>query len=126
MFHCLGVYLDAVIDDRVCDGTEDITMLQDPYTDTSQLRITNMVYKAVFAIAHAIHNTVCQDTNSKTQCDKLTRIESKQVSQSEWVNSPVPFFSQLGIVLFYQFEVKYFLLLPHRLTLFHPHRSLLN
>ncbi|XP_073342274.1 extracellular calcium-sensing receptor-like [Pagrus major] len=69
----------AAIDDSVCDGTEDIKTLQDPYTDTSQLRVTNMVYKAVYAIAHAIHNTVCQDTNSKTQCDKLTRIESKQV-----------------------------------------------
>ncbi|KAG8001944.1 Vomeronasal type-2 receptor 1, partial [Nibea albiflora] len=69
----------AVIDDSVCDGTEDIETLQSPYTDTSQLRITNMVYKAVYAIAHAIHNAVCQDTNSRTQCDKFSRIESKQV-----------------------------------------------
>uniref|UniRef100_A0A4W6CAH1 G-protein coupled receptors family 3 profile domain-containing protein n=1 Tax=Lates calcarifer TaxID=8187 RepID=A0A4W6CAH1_LATCA len=60
-------------------GKKDITTLQSPYTDTSQLRITNMVYKAVYAIAHAIHNTVCQKTNSTTHCDKLTRIESKQV-----------------------------------------------
>ncbi|XP_027136392.1 extracellular calcium-sensing receptor-like [Larimichthys crocea] len=67
------------IDESVCDGTEDIEMLQSPYTDTSQLRITNMVYKAVYAIAHAIHNQVCQDTNSTTLCDKFTRIESKQV-----------------------------------------------
>ncbi|CAB1425465.1 unnamed protein product [Pleuronectes platessa] len=57
----------------------DIQTLQSPYTDTSQLRITNMVYKAVYAIAHAIHNAVCQKTNSTRECDKLTRIESKQV-----------------------------------------------
>ncbi|XP_030259692.1 extracellular calcium-sensing receptor-like [Sparus aurata] len=63
----------------VCDGTEDIQTLQDPYTDISQLRITNMVYKAVYAIAHAIHNAVCQDTNSTTHCDKYAKIESKQV-----------------------------------------------
>ncbi|KAM9359524.1 extracellular calcium-sensing receptor-like [Symphorus nematophorus] len=69
----------AAIDESVCDGTEDIQMLQSPYTDTSQLRVTNMVYKAVYAIAHAIHNAVCQETNSTTQCDKLTRIEYKQV-----------------------------------------------
>ncbi|KAM8769850.1 extracellular calcium-sensing receptor-like [Acanthopagrus schlegelii] len=69
----------AARDDSLCDGAEDIKTLQDPYTDTSQLRVTNMVYKAVYAIAHAIHNTVCQDTHYKTQCDKLTRIESKQV-----------------------------------------------
>ncbi|XP_062242043.1 extracellular calcium-sensing receptor-like [Platichthys flesus] len=65
--------------ESLCDGTEDIQTLQTPYTDTSQLRITNMVYKAVYAIAHAIHNAVCQKTNSTRECDKLTRIDSKQV-----------------------------------------------
>ncbi|XP_034723348.1 extracellular calcium-sensing receptor-like [Etheostoma cragini] len=79
-------------DERVCDGTEDIKTLQSPYTDTSQLRISNMVYKAVYAIAHAIHRAVCQKTNSTTQCDKFTRIESKEVlSQLKKVN-----FSQNG------------------------------
>ncbi|XP_034723382.1 extracellular calcium-sensing receptor-like [Etheostoma cragini] len=47
----------AAIDKILCDGTEDIKTLHSPYTDTSQLRITNMVYKAVYAITHAIHNT---------------------------------------------------------------------
>uniref|UniRef100_A0A8C9XA33 Extracellular calcium-sensing receptor-like n=1 Tax=Sander lucioperca TaxID=283035 RepID=A0A8C9XA33_SANLU len=65
----------------VCDGTEDIKTLQSPYTDTSQLRITNMVYKAVYAIAHAIHKAMCQETNSTTQCDKFTRIESKELKK---------------------------------------------
>nr|XP_046244964.1 extracellular calcium-sensing receptor-like [Scatophagus argus] len=68
----------AAVDERVCDGSEDIQTLQSLYTDTSQLRITNMVYKAVYAIAHAIHNSVCQETNSTTQCDKNTNIESNQ------------------------------------------------
>ncbi|KAM3615647.1 uncharacterized protein V6R79_005492 [Siganus canaliculatus] len=77
---------------KSCDGSEDIQTLQSPYTDTSQLRITNMVYKAVYAIAHAIHNEVCQDTNSTTQCDKTTRIEPKRLlSQLTKVN-----FSQNG------------------------------
>ncbi|XP_034723368.1 extracellular calcium-sensing receptor-like [Etheostoma cragini] len=69
----------AAKDERVCDGTEDIKTLQSPYTDTSQLRITNMVYKAVYAIAHAIHKEMCQETISTTQCDTLTRIESNEV-----------------------------------------------
>ncbi len=55
------MFLGAAIDNSLCDGTEDIQMLQNQYTDTSQLRITNMVYKAVYAIAYAIHNVVCQD-----------------------------------------------------------------
>ncbi|XP_075330480.1 extracellular calcium-sensing receptor-like [Odontesthes bonariensis] len=65
--------------ENVCDGTEDIKMLKNPYTETSQFRITNMVYKAVYAIAHAIHNAVCQETNLTTRCDKHSRLESKQV-----------------------------------------------
>ncbi|CAL8353054.1 unnamed protein product [Lota lota] len=65
--------------DRVCDGTEDIQKLQNPFTDTSQLRITNMVYKAVYAIAHAIHNIVCKKINSKIQCDQFMKIEPVQV-----------------------------------------------
>ncbi|XP_031152326.1 extracellular calcium-sensing receptor-like [Sander lucioperca] len=69
----------AAVDKRLCDGTEDIKTLQSPYTDTSQLRITNLVYKAVYATAHAIHKAVCQQKNSTTQCDKFTRIESKEV-----------------------------------------------
>ncbi|XP_036934382.1 extracellular calcium-sensing receptor-like [Acanthopagrus latus] len=77
-FNCrLGT--NAAIDGNVCDGTENIKTLQDPYTDTSQLRISNMVYKAVYAVAHAIHNAVCHGTNSTAQCDKFTRLESKQV-----------------------------------------------
>ncbi|XP_037533481.1 extracellular calcium-sensing receptor-like [Nematolebias whitei] len=64
---------------RVCDGTENINTLISSYTETSQLRITNMVYKAVYAIAHAIHNAVCQETNFSIQCDKHFSLESKQV-----------------------------------------------
>ncbi|KAM4627579.1 extracellular calcium-sensing receptor-like [Polymixia lowei] len=65
--------------ERVCDGTEDIQNLQNPYTDTSQLRISNMVYKAVYAIAHAIHNVVCQERNSTIQCDRFIKTEPVQV-----------------------------------------------
>ncbi|XP_076853586.1 extracellular calcium-sensing receptor-like [Brachyhypopomus gauderio] len=54
---------------RECDGSEDIRALQNPYTDTSQLRITNMVYKAIYAIAHAIQSVICNDT----QCDKTVK-----------------------------------------------------
>ncbi|XP_026233924.1 extracellular calcium-sensing receptor-like [Anabas testudineus] len=90
-FNC-SLEKSAAKDKRVCDGSEAIQTLHSPYTDTSELRITNMVYKAVYAIAHAIHNAVCQETNSTTQCDKLTRIDSKQIlTQLKKVN-----FSQNG------------------------------
>ncbi|XP_017564398.2 extracellular calcium-sensing receptor-like [Pygocentrus nattereri] len=60
---------------RKCDGSEDIRALQNPYTDTSQLRITNMVYKATYAIAHAIHGVICNDT----QCDKSATFTPWQI-----------------------------------------------
>ncbi|CAL8334760.1 unnamed protein product [Boreogadus saida] len=65
--------------DKVWDGTEDIRKLQNPYTDTSQLRITNMVYKAVYAIAHTIHNIVCKKINSAILCDQFMKIKPVQV-----------------------------------------------
>ncbi|XP_035984795.1 extracellular calcium-sensing receptor-like [Fundulus heteroclitus] len=64
---------------RVCDGTEDIKTLKSPYTETSQLRVSNMVYKAVYAIAHAIHNVMCHKKNATVYCNKYIRMEPKQV-----------------------------------------------
>uniref|UniRef100_A0A3B4ECQ5 G-protein coupled receptors family 3 profile domain-containing protein n=1 Tax=Pygocentrus nattereri TaxID=42514 RepID=A0A3B4ECQ5_PYGNA len=60
---------------RECDGSEDIRALQNPYTDTSQLRATNLVYKATYAIAHAIHGVICNDT----QCDKSAKFTPWQI-----------------------------------------------
>ncbi|MED6288651.1 hypothetical protein CHARACLAT_028766 [Characodon lateralis] len=78
-FNC-SLRESADLNKRKCDITEDIKALKSPYTETSQLRITNMVYKAVYAIAHALHNAACQETNDMTQCDKRMSVEPKQVS----------------------------------------------
>uniref|UniRef100_A0A3B4E876 G-protein coupled receptors family 3 profile domain-containing protein n=1 Tax=Pygocentrus nattereri TaxID=42514 RepID=A0A3B4E876_PYGNA len=67
---------------RECDGSEDIRALQNTYTDTSQLRVTNMVYKATYAIAHAIHGVICNDT----QCDKSNRVPLQILDQLKRVN----------------------------------------
>ena len=73
------LFVDAGLVNKVCDVTEDLQKLQNPYTDTSQLRITNMVYKAVYAIAHAVHNIVCKKIKSTVQCDWFIKIEPIQV-----------------------------------------------
>lgn len=63
-----------------CSGNEKIDAIQTPYTDTSQLRVTNMVYKAAYAIAHAIHGLVCKDRpESLSQCNKSIILEPTQV-----------------------------------------------
>ncbi|XP_058244099.1 extracellular calcium-sensing receptor-like [Hemibagrus wyckioides] len=74
---------DASGNVRECDGSEDIQTLQNPYLDTSQLRITNMVYKATYAIAHAIHRLICNGT----QCDKTIQFSPWQIfNQLKLVN----------------------------------------
>ncbi|PWA22108.1 hypothetical protein CCH79_00010358 [Gambusia affinis] len=77
-FNC-SLTESADLNKRVCDGTEDIRRLENPYTETSQLRATNMVYKAVYAIGHAIHNALCEERNETIQCDKHTSVQPKQV-----------------------------------------------
>ncbi|XP_028818147.1 extracellular calcium-sensing receptor-like [Denticeps clupeoides] len=65
---------------KICTGTEDLNTVQIPYTDTSQLRITNLVYKATYAIAHAIHGAVCENSpHSVSQCYKNIAVEPNQV-----------------------------------------------
>uniref|UniRef100_A0A8K9WXP4 G-protein coupled receptors family 3 profile domain-containing protein n=1 Tax=Oncorhynchus mykiss TaxID=8022 RepID=A0A8K9WXP4_ONCMY len=87
----LSVYLSVCvgIEEKVCDGSEDIQQLQAPYTDTSQLRVTNMVYKAVYAIAHAIHSIVCEEReNSTVNCDKNLNVKPTQVNDKSVVSFP--------------------------------------
>lgn len=57
--------------------------LQSHYTGTSQFRVTTMVYKAVYAIAHAIHDAICRNTNFTTQCDSSLKLNPKQVKPNK-------------------------------------------
>ncbi|XP_012688188.2 extracellular calcium-sensing receptor-like [Clupea harengus] len=63
-----------------CSGNEKLDAILTQYTDTSYLRITNMVYKAAYAIAHAIHGLVCRDRpESLSQCNRSIVLEPDQV-----------------------------------------------
>ena len=57
-----------------CTGHEDVTGVQNSFTDMSLMPIFYNVYKGVYAVAHALHNILsCNKTcNNNVQLDPLT------------------------------------------------------
>ncbi|KAK9959145.1 hypothetical protein ABG768_011224 [Culter alburnus] len=56
VFNCSMNYTQILRGKRRCTGEEMLDKLNNTYSDVSQLRITYNVYKAVYAVAHALHN----------------------------------------------------------------------
>lgn len=79
---------------RQCSGTERLQDVNNPFTDVSELRISNCVYKAVYAVAHAMHSMLkcgqSSDTNSHS-CAWKDHLEPKHVSGYHLNNVNVPF-----------------------------------
>ncbi|XP_014874222.1 olfactory receptor CU1 [Poecilia latipinna] len=65
----------------VCTGSEDLSLTSSSYTDVSRVRISYNVYKAVFAIAHALHNLLNCDSAgiNEGMCDKNTEFTAGQL-----------------------------------------------
>uniref|UniRef100_A0A3Q3K6M5 G-protein coupled receptors family 3 profile domain-containing protein n=1 Tax=Monopterus albus TaxID=43700 RepID=A0A3Q3K6M5_MONAL len=61
---------------RECTGHEDLTGVQNSFTDMSLMPIFNNVYKGVYAVAHALHIILgCNETcNYSVQLDPLKHI----------------------------------------------------
>uniref|UniRef100_UPI003AAEC17F extracellular calcium-sensing receptor-like n=1 Tax=Centroberyx gerrardi TaxID=166262 RepID=UPI003AAEC17F len=67
---------------RQCSGSERLEDIDNPFTDVSELRISNNVYKAVYAVAHAMHNMLkCRNTGEKLNqsCIWRDNLEPEQV-----------------------------------------------
>ncbi|KAI2653715.1 Extracellular calcium-sensing receptor [Labeo rohita] len=66
-----------------CTGLENVEKYGRIYTDVSQLRVTYNVYKAVYAIANAIHNMMaCQPGRGlfeDGECPDVTQIKPQQL-----------------------------------------------
>ena len=70
---------------EICTGNETLMNSQDVFFDVTQLRVSYNVYKAVYAIAHALHQLVfCQPVGGKIQrpCVNISEIRPKQVRNS--------------------------------------------
>ncbi|XP_049918763.1 extracellular calcium-sensing receptor-like [Epinephelus moara] len=58
---------------RECTGHEDLTGVQNSFTDMSLMPIFNNVYKGVYAVAHALHSMFsCNKSCNKMQLDPYT------------------------------------------------------
>ncbi|MGH0143042.1 UNVERIFIED_CONTAM: hypothetical protein FKN15_077586 [Acipenser sinensis] len=64
-----------------CTGSESFEYINNQYTDVSDLRITNNVYKAMYAIAHSLHNLItCKNEPfADMPCANDMKIEPRQV-----------------------------------------------
>ncbi|XP_069004368.1 extracellular calcium-sensing receptor-like [Embiotoca jacksoni] len=60
-----------------CTGHEDLTGVQNRFTDMSLMPIFNNVYKGVYAVAHALHSILsCNKTcNNRVQLDPFTILQ---------------------------------------------------
>ncbi|XP_029963977.1 extracellular calcium-sensing receptor-like [Salarias fasciatus] len=63
--------------DRECTGHEDLTGVENSFTDMSLMPIINNVYKGVYAVAHALHKILdCKET-----CNKILKLDPFMILQ---------------------------------------------
>uniref|UniRef100_A0A665TH49 Olfactory receptor C family, h1 n=1 Tax=Echeneis naucrates TaxID=173247 RepID=A0A665TH49_ECHNA len=77
-----------------CSGSERLDDINNPFTDVSELRITNNVYKAVYAVAYALHDAFKCDENAgemNQSCKWKDPLKPKQVVENlQRVNFTLP------------------------------------
>ncbi|XP_073348442.1 extracellular calcium-sensing receptor-like [Pagrus major] len=83
---------------RECTGHEDVTEVQNSFTDMSLMPIFYNVYKGVYAVAHALHNILsCNKTcNNKVQLDPFTILQHIQKIQFTTKEGDEVYFNENG------------------------------
>uniref|UniRef100_A0A3B4CAY5 G-protein coupled receptors family 3 profile domain-containing protein n=1 Tax=Pygocentrus nattereri TaxID=42514 RepID=A0A3B4CAY5_PYGNA len=83
-FGCQFTPKDA--NEKLCTGFENLKEINNTFTDVSELRISNNVYKAVYAIAHALQNTLACTADENITCTKKDALLSSQCPVGEITN----------------------------------------
>ncbi|XP_039597073.1 extracellular calcium-sensing receptor-like [Polypterus senegalus] len=83
VFSCTFATKEINATKNLCTEQENLSEVKNQYTDVSELRIQNNVYKAVYAVAHALHDLFhCNASQSSDiKCVKMNPIEPWQVLQ---------------------------------------------
>ncbi|XP_037631629.1 extracellular calcium-sensing receptor-like [Sebastes umbrosus] len=71
-----------------CSGTESLEGVQNPFTDTSQLRVAYNVYLAVYAAAHALHSLLSCNSSTCSSPKHIKPIELLQHLNKVNVTTP--------------------------------------
>ncbi|XP_037631887.1 extracellular calcium-sensing receptor-like [Sebastes umbrosus] len=83
---------------RECTGHEDLTGVQNSFTDMSLMPIFNNIYKGVYAVAHALHNFLsCNKTcDNKVQLDPFTILQHIKKIQFKTKEGDEVYFNENG------------------------------
>ncbi|XP_067275497.1 extracellular calcium-sensing receptor-like [Pseudorasbora parva] len=99
VFHCKLPSKQTVGSRSLCTGNESLDSVHNQYTDVTELQIANNVYKAVYAVAHAL--------SSISSCSKLDTNQSRCLEKvnNTWqvLNAlkEVSFYTQTGEKVFF-------------------------
>ncbi|XP_053479659.1 extracellular calcium-sensing receptor-like [Ictalurus furcatus] len=76
IFQCKLSTQENVEMKQLCKSNESLTQVQNLYTDVSDLRIANNVYKAVYAVAYALHSSYgCSKRDSGQGADIVNELK---------------------------------------------------
>ncbi|XP_031608146.2 extracellular calcium-sensing receptor-like [Oreochromis aureus] len=82
-FGCKLENYAGAVEKPVCTGSEDLRQTDSSYSDVSQVRISYNVYKAVYAVAHALHTFLNCDSvgHNRGLCEKHSSFSNGQFLQ---------------------------------------------
>uniref|UniRef100_A0A8C4SEX5 Extracellular calcium-sensing receptor-like n=1 Tax=Erpetoichthys calabaricus TaxID=27687 RepID=A0A8C4SEX5_ERPCA len=88
---------NQVLPSKICTGTEKLEITQTAYTNVLQLRGSYNVYKAVYALAHALHNMIsCENGTGPFKNNTCANVQNIQPWQLLHYLRHVNFTNHLG------------------------------